>query len=180
MKQPQATTGQVVQAGILAWILPGAGHYWLGHRGLAAVFFVAVSLPFWGGIAIGGVKTSVNPFVNKWLFLAEMGSGGYTSLCYVLNHYVGEVRPRELAGLLAGEKTVSDYPEDRRDQVEQELTDMVAYYPESDVAPIYLAVGGLLNLLVILDAIARAQTGGLPVFHHEVSAAGSEQTGGAT
>jgi len=126
------------------------------------------------------MKISVNPFVNKWLFLAEMGSGGYTSLCYVLNHYVGEVRPRELAGLLAGENTVSDYPEDQRDQVEEELTEMVAYYPESDVAQIYLAVGGLLNLLVILDAIARAQTGGLPVFHHEVSAAGSEQTGGAT
>jgi hypothetical protein len=180
MKQPQATTGRAVQAGILAWILPGAGHYWVGHRGLAAVFFVAVSLPFWGGIAIGGVKTSVNPFVSKWLFLAEMGSGGYTSLCYLLNHYVGEVGPRELAALLTGEKTVSDYSEDRRGQIEEELTDMVAYYPESDVAQIYLAVGGLLNLLVILDAIARAQTGGLPVFHHEVSAAASEQSGGAT
>jgi hypothetical protein len=42
-----------------------------------------------------------------------------------------------------------------------------AYYPYSDIAQIYLATAGLLNVLVILDAIARAQTGGLPTFAPE-------------
>ncbi len=45
------------------------------------------------------------------------------------------------------------------------LTDYVAYYPASDVAQIYLATAGLLNILAILDAITRAQTHGLPTFH---------------
>jgi hypothetical protein len=51
-----AGTAKTVQAGLLSWILPGAGHWMLGHRGLAVVFFVAISLPFWVGLAIGGIR----------------------------------------------------------------------------------------------------------------------------
>jgi hypothetical protein len=180
MTQPQASTGRVVQAGILTWILPGAGHYWLGHRGLGVVFFLGVSLPYWTGVAVGGMKSSVNPFVSKWLFLAELGTGGYTSLCYALNHYIGEIGPKELAILLSSGEAVKRYPIERREQIETELLATVSYYPESDVAQIYLAVGGLLNLVVILDGLARAQSGGLPVFYHETPAAREDQTRGAT
>ena len=52
----------------------------------------------------------------------------------------------------------------------------MSYYPESDVAQIYLATAGLLNLLVILDAISRAQTG-LPTYHRELLP--TSQAGGA-
>jgi hypothetical protein len=130
-------------AGLLAWILPGAGHYYLGHRGIAAVLLIAISFAYGTGLAVGGVKNSVNPTLNRWLFLAEIGAGGYT-----------------IAGYIAS-NSLPDYDADK-------LSPYVSFYPESDLAQIYLAVGGLLNLLAILDALTRAQTGGLPVFYHEM------------
>lgn len=153
MKRNADPTKRMLQAGILAWILPGAGHYFLGHRGLATVFFVAISFAYGTGLAIGGVKNSVNPRENRWLFLAEIGIGGYTTVGYV----VSNVLPTY------GAKELSPY---------------VSFYPESDVAQIYLAVGGLLNLLAILDALTRAQTGGLPVFYYEMSTKGEARSGG--
>ena len=133
----------MVQAGILAWVFPGAGHLLLGHRGLAAVFFVAITFAYSTGLAIGGVKDSVNPRSNHWLFLAEIGVGSYT-----------------IAGYAASSHLQASAPDD---------VSLMSFYPGSDVAQIYLAVGGLLNLLAILDALARAQTGGLPVFYHELA-----------
>ncbi len=140
-----ATRG--IQAAMLAWILPGAGHYYLGHRGLAAVFFLAISVPYWTGIALGGVKDSVNPVYNKWLFLAEMCTGGYTTTCYFASRRI--------------ESQLAALPQHQR---EQQAVAYSSYYPESDVAQIYLATAGLLNLLAILDALARAQTNGAPTF----------------
>ena len=134
----------MMQAGILAWILPGAGHFVLGHRGLAAVFFVAISFAYGTGLAIGGIKDSVNPRTNHWLFLAETGVGSYTVASYVVSNHLNASAPDDIR--------------------------LMSFYPGSDVAQIYLAVAGLLNLLAILDAVARAQTGGLPVFYHELSA----------
>ena len=138
-------TTRMVVAGILAWILPGAGHYFLGHRGLGVVFFVAISFAYGSGLAIGGAKNSVNPAVNRWLFLAEIGAGGYTMAGYALSN------------------RLPTYDADK-------LSPYVIFHPESDIAQIYLAVGGLLNLLAILDALTRAQTDGLPVFFHEMPA----------
>ncbi len=144
MKQKPDPTIRTIQAGILAWILPGAGHFLLGHRGIAAVFFIAISFAYGTGLAIGGVKNSVNPQANRWLFLAELGVGGYTIVGYVVSNNLPNY----------GAKELSPY---------------VSFYPESDVAQIYLAIGGLLNLLAILDALTRAQTGGLPVFYQEMT-----------
>jgi hypothetical protein len=131
------TATRTMQAGLLAWVVPGAGHFFLGHRGLAWVFFAAITFPYVTGAALGGIKTSINPRDNQWLFLAELGVGSYTMVGW------------------AASRALPDRPE------------YISYYPANDVAQIYLAVAGLLNLLAILDAVARAQSGGLPVFHHE-------------
>ncbi|MBU0640431.1 MAG: hypothetical protein KKB50_16325 [Planctomycetes bacterium] len=152
MNTKPPTTGRMLPAGILAWILPGAGHFVLGHRGLALVFFLAISVPYWTGMAFGGVRSAVDPRGNKWLFLAEMGIGGYTSGCLFINRSLGTIPPEKQVRYLS-------------------------FYPEADVAQIYLATAGLLNVLAILDALSRAQTGGLPTFHRHLTAAGDEQRG---
>jgi len=133
MARSPETEARTVTAGLLAWVLPGAGHFWLGYRGLGLIYFVAITLPFVTGAALGGVKTQINPRENVWLFLAEMGAGAYTT-----------------AGFLLGQ-ALPDKPEYR------------CYYPGSDIAQIYLAVAGLLNVLAILDALSRAQASGSPV-----------------
>ncbi len=152
------------QAGILTWILPGLGHYALGYRALGVVFFVAISFPYWAGLAIGGIKNCVNPWSNRWLFLAEMGTGGYTSVCLFVNNHAGEPRPQALAD--------PKYLNLLSDEALDRCLPYLSFYPESDVAQIYLATAGLLNILAILDALTRAQSGGLPTFHRELPAAG--------
>lgn len=170
-------TSRTIQAGLLAWIIPGAGHYFLGQRALAAVFFLAITLPYAVGLAVGGVVNSVNPRTNKWLFLAELGVGGYTVPGYLGAQRIERGLLREL-GLSA-----IPQPEPRRSSPAYERwiaarARYVAYYPESDVAQIYLATAGLLNLLAILDAISRAQTGGLPTYHRELQTPAAPAEGG--
>lgn len=137
---------RTVQAGILSWVLPGAGHFFLGQRAIALVLFLAVSLPYWTGVAIGGVMNSVNPRVNKWLFAAEMLAGGYTTTCFVASSTL----QRQTASM----------------PIEERFRRYIAIYPGSDVAQIYLATAGLLNLLVILDAMSRAQYAA-PTYHRQ-------------
>ena len=152
--------GKAIQAGLLTWIIPGAGHWSLGHRGLAIVFFVAITFPYCTGLALGGVKDFVNPRTNRWLFLAELGVGGYTT-----------------PGYFASRAVEANLAQRRADGEEVDETDYVGYYPESDIAQIYLATAGLLNLLAILDAISRSQTGGLPTFHRRrVATPGGESS----
>jgi hypothetical protein len=150
-RQKSSTLTRSIQAGLLSFVLPGAGHYVLGHRGLGIVCFVAITLPYLVGLAFGGIKDSVNVVTNQWLFLAEVPVGGYTVPCHFIS------------------RQIEHYIADREARHEPvNAVDYSSYYPESDVAQIYLATAGLLNLLVILDAIARAQTGGLPTFQREM------------
>lgn len=137
---------RAAQAAILAWALPGGGHYFLGHRALGVVLFAAISFPYWTGMALGGVLSSANPSYNKWLFLAEMGVGGYTAPAYMACRAV-ETRVRAM-------------PEGQRAQY-------MSYYPESDVSTIYLAAAGLLNILAVLDVISRAAYG-MPTYHRHL------------
>lgn len=149
----QPSIARTLQAGILAWILPGAGHFALGHRGLGIVFFSAISFAYFTGVAVGGVYSSVHPKQNRWLFLAEMGAGGYTTAFFFWSSSIQVPKG-------------SDPP-----------PEFISYFPASDVAQIYLAAAGLLNVLAVLDALSRAQTGGLPTYHRDLPPA-REDTGG--
>lgn len=138
-----------IQSGLLAWLIPGAGHFFLGARGLAAVFFLAITIPFFVGVAIGGIKDSINPRTNGWLFCAEIFVGGYTAVGYFVSNSLPDIPPKQ----------PSPY---------------ASYYPGSDIAQIYLATAGLLNLLAILDAVARAAQNGVPTFRPPLESARAE------
>ncbi len=166
-------TERAVLAGALTWIIPGAGHFLLGHRGLAVVFFLAISIPYWLGLAIGGIANSVNLRTNRWLFLAEMGVGGYTTPCFFISQAIEHKVLNELGW--------SAIPDPARSPTESaqfanSLARYVSYYPESDIATIYLATAGLLNILAILDAITRGQTGGLPTYHRDLRPAPAKES----
>jgi hypothetical protein len=63
----------------LAWLVPGAGHLFLGRRGRALIFFAVVTLLFVIGISIDGGLYTVAGSRGSWLKLlasvASMGSG---------------------------------------------------------------------------------------------------------
>ncbi|TWT40970.1 hypothetical protein RAS1_36610 [Phycisphaerae bacterium RAS1] len=165
-----------IQAGVLTWLIPGLGHFRIGQRGLAAVFFIFVSFPFWAGLAVGGIKNSINPWTNRWLFLAEMGAGGYTTAGLTWNHALSDLPPAAVGSVLNKDQAFMHASADRRKELEASLLKYVSFYPESEIAQIYLATAGLLNILAICDAMARAASGGRPTYASVLPAA--ETAGG--
>lgn len=169
-------TATATAAGVLAWFLPGAGHWYLGQRRFAMMYFIAVTIPYLAGVAIGGVKTTVNPHLNHWLFLAELGVGSYASGFYLMNGMVGPYNAPDTADILMRSPRLQMDPRfntiTKRDAAEAALHPYQSYYPGSEVAQIYVAVAGLLNILAVLDAITRAAHGGRPVFSREWTSGG--------
>ena len=72
-------TTRAVVSMILAWIVPGAGHLYLGKRGRAVVFFVIVVCMFVIGLSIEGglytVATSRGSLLQILASSASMCSG---------------------------------------------------------------------------------------------------------
>jgi hypothetical protein len=128
---------RVPVAGILAWIVPGLGHIFLGHRGRGLVFLVTITATFWTGVAIGGVRGTVNPQERSLWFVAQLCTGINTAAAYGLNVALTPVNTFQ--DKAAAPKYVPPY------------------WMSSEVGVHYTGVAGLLNLLVILDALARAE-----------------------
>ncbi len=118
-------------AGFLAWLIPGLGHFYLGHRARGLVCLVSITITFWTGVAIGGVRGTVDPKERQLWFIAQLCTAGNAGAAYALHHVVEKNPP-------AGSSVAS------------------AHWTSADVGVHYTGVAGLLNLLVIFDAIARA------------------------
>jgi uncharacterized protein DUF6677 len=70
-------SARAITAMVLAYLVPGAGHFYLGKRGRAAAFFVIVCLMFAIGVAIDGdLYTVVRTGGSLLRFLAGLGSMG--------------------------------------------------------------------------------------------------------
>lgn len=143
----QNSAFRVPIAGLLAWIVPGLGHYYVGDRGRGIIFMAAITVTFWCGIAIGGVKNTVNPSNRSLWFLGQACAG---------------VHP--LAALAWGRQI--EIPD------EANMTDWIAYGQTEDISVIYTAIAGMLNILIILDVLGRAER---PVSAREQHA-GSDST----
>jgi hypothetical protein len=126
---------RVCVAGLLAWLLPGAGHFYLGHRARSLIYFVTISVTFWGGIAIAGGHDTVNPRQRFILwYLGQLCTGSHALIVVGLNHHSG-IDPQTMVN---------------------------PSFMSVDVGVIYTSVAGLLNLLAILDALARADAPPVP------------------
>lgn len=149
-------------AGLLAWILPGLGHWYLGHRVRAVTLMVVIALTFWTGVAIGGVKSTVDPNENRIWFLAQICAGGHTVLAAIWSKSLTPVVyecPHCGASLTEKPEYGAKCPACGKEiaRVESAERTRLAFWPQVDIAIVYTGIAGLLNLLVILDAIARAE-----------------------
>lgn len=70
---------RAVVAMVLAYVVPGAGHFFLGHRGRAIAFAVIVVVMFAVGLGVDGGLYDLGASRDQWLAmlasLASMGSG---------------------------------------------------------------------------------------------------------
>ena len=121
-------------AGLLAWILPGLGHLYIGERGRGLIFMITIALTFWGGVAVGGVKNTVNPQTRSLWFLGQVCAGVHPFAAIAWSRRV-EIPP------------------------DADKTRYIAYGQMEDISIVYTAIAGMLNLLVILDVLVRAERG---------------------
>ena len=125
-------------AGFLTWLLPGAGHIFLGERARGMIFMITIALTFWTGVAVGGVKNTVNPQDRGLWFLGQICAGGHT------------------LAVLFWSRQIDNPTEDKK-------ADLIAYGRSEEVSIVYTAICGMLNILIIFDVVSRAEKQTAPV-----------------
>ncbi len=84
---------------LLAWLIPGGGHFYTGRVGRAVLYCSVVSVVFAAGLAMGGLGT-VSLTGHKWAFLLQMFDGPLAIGAAIASHVVRpEVNPTQLADL---------------------------------------------------------------------------------
>jgi hypothetical protein len=117
---PETRPGAAVPACLLAWLVPGAGHFYLGRRGRGLLFLGAIGALFVLGVAMEArlqVTLGFEDLLASLFSLAQMAIGLPYVLARTLGYEMGNVKA-------------------------------VTY----EYGNTFTAVGGLLNILVVLDA----------------------------
>jgi len=151
----------------LAWIVPGAGHIYLGRRTRGLIILVTLAATFWAGIAVGGVMT-VDARTERWWFAAQMCTGvhglvGWQRQVREYDRMFTELRSRqgELAQRYQDDlKNAGRHGPAYAAQIEQDYLDtlqardhIALKAPMATVARSYTGIAGLLNLLCMFDAL---------------------------
>lgn len=92
-EQSAASTGRVWTAVALAWLVPGAGHLFLGKRGRAAVFLALVLISAAIGLALQGKLFVVVPEqpLSRLGTIASMGMGPLYFVLRFMVDYQGNI-----------------------------------------------------------------------------------------
>ncbi len=128
------TTTRMVVSAVASWLLPGLGHLLIGDRNRGLIFLIVISLTFWTGVAIGGVKNTVSPTDRTLWFAGQICAGGHA-----------------LAALAWGHAIPSAH------EPETHAVSVIGYGRSEEVSVVYTAIAGMLNILVILDVMVRAE-----------------------
>ncbi len=161
----------------LGWLIPGAGHVYIGRARRGVIIFIAVAAMFWSGIAIGGVMT-VDSRYERWWFLADMLTGAHGAVgWYRARGVYKELTPKvlsdeayrsnlamarlEVTNRQHRTMTTADELKVRRQYYDKLLVDkgMSLVPPGETVARAYAGVAGLMNLLCMFDAMILAAMG---------------------
>ena len=136
MSKPGGRPLDPFSTALAAFLVPGAGHWLLGRRQKAVLYFCLIVATFLAGWLISG-RQNVYFDRGRWHALLQMGTGVITFII----------------GLMT------------REAAEPELTVMHTF----EIGTLYTMVAGLLNVLVVMDAVLaslrlrRPSTGAGPV-----------------
>jgi len=136
---------------LLAWLVPGAGHMYLGRMRRGVVLLVTIAALFWAGVAMGGVMT-VDYHAERWWFIADMFAGIHGLVGYYRqNRVYRQIEHDVPMGVGAsGDMAVDQWLKKKG---------IALVHPVDNVARAYAGIAGLLNLLCIFDATILALMG---------------------
>lgn len=133
--------GRTILACVLAWALPGAGHFYLGKRWKAAIFFAVILMTFLLGLSMQGRVYLAGP-EQPLSYLAAFANAG--------------LGPLDLVGRQASyDRVIYFVPHPTNRALH---ADIVARTRERILAPTheygttFILAASLMNILLILDA----------------------------
>ncbi len=135
---------------VLAWIVPGLGHIYLGRHLRGVIIFLAIGATFWTAVGLGGVMT-VDYQNQRWWFAAEMLTGVHGIIGWERQRRVYEELSDDLG--LPPEVTSparANWALRADDALAKKDIALVA--PTSTIALAFAGVAGLLNIMCIFDA----------------------------
>lgn len=153
-------------AAILAWLVPGAGHIYIGRRARGIIIFLTIAATFWTGVAFGGVMT-VDYHNQRWWFVAQMCTGIHG----LVSWYRQDAEYDKLRADLLKDEQFQKQRESYQGQAElsplrQTYMDKVMQAggvalvaPTETIARAYAGIAGLLNVMCIFDALILSVMG---------------------
>ena len=132
---------RVALACVLAWLLPGAGHFYLGRRAKGLVFLCIVLITFFTGLALSG---------RVYLATADQ------PLSYLATFANLALGPLDLIGRqLSYERIIYVFPRETDRMLYQDILDRTRariLAVTHEYGTTFILTAGLMNILLILDA----------------------------
>ena len=132
---------RVALACVLAWLLPGAGHFYLGRRAKGLVFLCIVLITFLTGLALNG---------RVYLATADQ------PLSYLATFANLALGPLDLIGRqLSYERIIYVFPRETDRMLYQDILDRTRariLAVTHEYGTTFILTAGLMNILLILDA----------------------------
>lgn len=156
-KDKKNTATMPILAMLLAWLVPGAGHMYIGRWKRGIILFVVIAATFWGGVAMGGVMT-VDYFNSRWWFMAEMVTGVHGVAGWYRQKLVYDkidAQARQTGESVASMAMMPDKLDEKLIAENVALTNS----PTDTIARSYAGVAGMLNVLCIVDALMLSLMG---------------------
>lgn len=139
-------------AALLAWLVPGAGHYYQGRLFKAALFFVLIMGTFAVGVCLGGSdRTGWGRVVyiewkkpsNRLFYYVCQSGAGVVAMPALVQSYLQDKQGRSIGNYMA--------PPIDDDQLNDLHFELGRYF---ELGTVYTMIAGLLNILAIYDAAA--------------------------
>jgi len=170
-------------AAFLAWLVPGAGHFYQGRRAKGTLYMVCLLSLWFAGFWIGGahvVYASRHPGDHRWHYYAQLGAGLVALPALLQARHINRydrldrgftVTDREYKPLWRGFMSPP-----RRPVSEENADEVSAWYARHgagyEMGTWYTMIAGLLNILVIYDAFSGPL--GIPISGRKGGRVGSD------
>jgi hypothetical protein len=144
---------------ILAWIVPGLGHFLLGERARGLVFALTIHGLFALGMLIAGVRAINPPEQAIWTYTQFLS--GWPML--VANR-IEKIKGEEYRRLYAqyDQQRPNEKDETKKEERREYANEFMKRHPIftnhpkiQDIGAVYCGIAGMLNLLVMFDVLLR-------------------------
>ena len=153
---------QPLLAGLLAWALPGLGHIYQGRTGKGILFFACVMGTFFYGLYMGGGKVvyAATDWEQqfRWQYFCQLGVGLPSTPMLIQRSLAKEnKKPLFNSRLMAPPRNAPFESLDDSGRNAKQPNELAQWtideHPFLEIGTVYTVVAGLLNVLVICDAV---------------------------